>query len=365
MSEFFAEYGLFLAKAVTVLAVLLLAVAGVVAISGSSRKNASSGEVVVNCLNDELDDMRHSLDEATMDEAEFKAMVKAEKKKEKEEAKARKKALKKSSSKVPAKTASADSKDLDKRVFVLDFEGDMHASAVELLREEISAVLMIAEPQDEVVVRLESAGGLVHAYGLASSQLERIKRKGIPLTICVDEVAASGGYMMACLADKLIAAPFAIVGSIGVVAQMPNFNRLLKKHDIDFDIYTAGEFKRTLTMFGENTEKGREKFVEELEETHVLFKQFVSEYRSQLDIDKVATGEIWFGKQALEVELVDQLMTSDEYLLEACENADVFVVNYEVRKSLQDKFSDMFVSGADKMFTRILERGLKARFLNR
>lgn len=275
------------------------------------------------------------------------------------------KALKKSSSKVPAKTASADSKDLDKRVFVLDFEGDMHASAVELLREEISAVLMIAEPQDEVVVRLESAGGLVHAYGLASSQLERIKRKGIPLTICVDEVAASGGYMMACLADKLIAAPFAIVGSIGVVAQMPNFNRLLKKHDIDFDVYTAGEFKRTLTMFGENTEKGREKFVEELEETHVLFKQFVSEYRSQLDIDKVATGEIWFGKQALEVELVDQLMTSDEYLLEACENADVFVVNYEVRKSLQDKFSDMFVSGADKMFTRILERGLKARFLNR
>ena len=199
-------------------------------------------------------------------------------------------------------------------------------------------MLGVAEPgRDEVVVRLESGGGLVHAYGLAAAQLDRIRNKGVRLTACVDKVAASGGYMMACVADRIVASPFAVVGSIGVVAQLPNFHRFLKKNDVDFEVLTAGEHKRTLTIFGENTDKGRQKFLEDLEETHGLFKEYVAERRPQLDIAKVSNGDIWFGKRALEVQLVDELKTSDEYLIEASERADVVSVTFQRKRTLPEK----------------------------
>ena len=208
---------------------------------------------------------------------------------------------------------------------------------MDCLREEISTVLTLAKPTDEVVVKVESGGGMVHSYGLASSQLTRITNKNIPLTICVDKVAASGGYMMACVANKIVAAPFAIVGSIGVIAQLPNFNKLLKKNHIDFEQFTAGEFKRTVTVFGENTDKGRQKFQHELEETHLLFKDFVQKHRAVLDINQVATGEHWFGYQALELKLVDELSTSDEYLLTQLPKRQVFQVKYQLKKGLAEK----------------------------
>ncbi|MGH1432047.1 MAG: protease SohB [Neptuniibacter sp.] len=340
MTEFLSEYGLFLAKSVTIVIAVLAVVVGIIAASARGKKDSRHGDIQVEHFNDELQEMKEVLEHSILDKDELKAIHKAEKKQEKEEKKAR-------------KNNPPKDEERDKRIFVLDFDGDIKASEVEPFRQEISAILMMADPaKDEVLIRLESPGGMVHEYGLASSQIERIKRKNIPLTICVDRVAASGGYMMACLADKLLAAPFAIVGSIGVIAQLPNFHRLLKKNDVDYEVLTAGEYKRTLTMFGENTDKGREKFVEELEETHVLFKNFVKEYRDQVDIEKVATGEIWFGKQALEVNLVDELVTSDEYLMDAAENADIYVVRYEEKKSLQDKLSEFTVDSSDKVLTR-------------
>jgi serine protease SohB len=195
-----------------------------------------------------------------------------------------------------------------------------------------------------VVLRLESGGGLVHSYGLAASQLARIRQAGIPLTICIDKVAASGGYMMACIGEKIISAPFAVLGSIGVVAQLPNVNRLLKKHDIDFEVLTAGEYKRTLTVFGENTEKGKEKFQEDLDVTHQLFKDFVGRYRPQLHIDEVATGEVWLGVAALNRKLVDELRTSDEYLSDRAREANLFHLHFAERKSLQERIG-MAASG--------------------
>ncbi|MDF5637600.1 protease SohB, partial [Vibrio parahaemolyticus] len=223
------------------------------------------------------------------DDAFIKARDKAVKKEEKEKNKSREKEIKQAS-----KDGSLDSK-REPHLFVLDFNGSIDAKEVASLREEITAILAVAREGDEVLLRLESGGGMVHGYGLASSQLDRIKAAGLPLTISVDKVAASGGYMMACVADKIVSAPFAIVGSIGVIAQIPNFNKLLKKHDIEYEQLTAGEYKRTLTMFGENTDKARDKFKQELEETHVLFKDFIRERRPSLDLDKVATGEHWFG----------------------------------------------------------------------
>ena len=334
MLEFLTNYGLFLAKTITFLIAIFVVISLVVS-SGLRSKRSEKGQIQVSKLNDKFDAMRDALQDAILDDEQLKQHEKDEKKRLKHEKEEHKKLAKE---KVKAEKSGATIVDEHKkRVFVLEFIGDIKASACENLREEISAVLTLATPKDEVVVKVESGGGMVHSYGLASSQLARITHKNIPLTVCVDKVAASGGYMMACVANKIIAAPFAILGSIGVVAQLPNFHRLLKKNDIDFEMFTAGEFKRTVTMFGENTHKGREKFIEDLEDTHVLFKEFVSEHRQQVDIAAVATGEIWFGKRALGVKLIDELQTSDEYLLAQADSADIFEVEYSVKKSLPEK----------------------------
>lgn len=236
-----------------------------------------------------------------------------------------------------AKEARARKKN-NQKVYVLDFKGDVQASAVENLREEITLILATAKAgRDRVVLRLESPGGMVHGYGLAAAQLVRLRDAGFHLTICVDKVAASGGYMMACIASEIISAPFAVVGSIGVVAQVPNFNRLLKEHNIDFELYTAGQYKRTVTMFGENTEEGKAKFEEELQQTHALFKHFVEKYRQQLNVEKVATGEHWYGEDALNLNLVDQLQTSDEYLLGLLPQHDVYVIQTRRKPTLGEK----------------------------
>ncbi|WP_432695390.1 protease SohB [Marinobacterium sp. YM272] len=355
MTEFFAEYGLFLAKALTLIIAILLVVAGIGS-AVSKRREAREGHIEIKNINQHFEEMQQELEDEVLDEARLKQLHKEQKKRDKREAKERKKAL---------KNKDAEQEPERKRIYVLDFDGDLHASQVELLREEINAVLTLARKEDEVVVRLESGGGLVHGYGLAASQLERIRRREIPLTICVDRVAASGGYMMACIANRLLAAPFALVGSIGVVAQLPNFNRLLKKHDVDYEVFTAGEYKRTVTLFGENTEHGRKKFIEELEDTHGLFKEFVSEYRPALDIEKIATGEVWFGKRALAQGLVDEISTSDDYLFDASENADIYRVRYEHKQGLQEKLSNFSVHTADRLADRIMQRLQESRFWSR
>ena len=246
--------------------------------------------------------------------------------------------------------------DKAKRVFVLDFDGDLKASAVKHLREEISTLISAANKGDEVVVRLESGGGMVPGYGLAAAQLARLKEAGLVLTICVDKIAASGGYMMACVADKIIAAPFAVVGSIGVVSQMPNFNKWLKNHDIDYEMFTAGEYKRTVTMFGENDDDDRAKYKEELEQTHKLFKHFVNTYRPKLDLDKVANGEHWYGEDALHLNLVDELMTSDSYLLQLMDDYEVFALHSRQKPTLAEKLG--LAGGAEALVNHTLNHVL-------
>ncbi len=363
--EFLAEYGIFLLKALTIVVSIILVIAGIAAVSSKPKAN-HDGYISVNKVNDDLDDFKEALEENLFDKDELKEMAKARAKEEK--AKAKEEKAKAKEEKIKAKAEKKANKGLvkkdeeskteaevaRKRVFVLDFDGDIKASAADLMREEITAVLTMARKEDEVVVRLESGGGMVHSYGLASSQLQRIKEKGIPLTVCIDKVAASGGYMMACIADKIISAPFAIVGSIGVVAQLPNFSRLLKKHDVDFEMFTAGEYKRTVTMFGHNSAKAKDKFREDLEETHVLFKNHVTRFRPGLNIEAVATGDTWYGQDALENKLVDQLGTSDDYLVSACEEADVFEVTYEFKKTLQEKLGFAVQMGIEKAATRFL-----------
>lgn len=231
----------------------------------------------------------------------------------------------------------AKNKDKAQQVFVLDFDGDMKATAVKHLREEISTLISTASKGDEVVIRLESGGGLVHSYGLAAAQLARLKDAGFKLTVCVDKVAASGGYMMACVADTIIAAPFAVIGSIGVVSQVPNFHKWLKNHDVDYEQFTAGDYKRTVTVFGENDDEDRAKYQEELEQTHELFKHFVNRYRSVLDVEKVATGEHWYGEDALHLNLVDKLQTSDSYILELMEDQDVYALHSRQKPTFAEK----------------------------
>ena len=349
--EFIYEYGLFLAQVVTFVAAILIVAASLVALGQRQKADQHEGHIEVRDVNEKYRHIGEHIQQMVVEPDVLKATRKAEKKTAKAERKAARKKLGK----------GVDDAEHRKCLYVLDFEGDIKASAADNLREEISAVLPQVKPGDELLVRVESPGGMVHGYGLAASQLQRIRDAGVPLTIAVDKVAASGGYMMACVANRIIAAPFAVIGSIGVLAQLPNFHRLLKKHDIDFELFTAGEYKRTVTMFGENTEKGREKFTQELEETHALFKDFVSANRPGLDIAKVATGEIWYGRKAIDVGLVDELQTSDAFVQGRLADWDVFEVRFVHRKTWQEKLGLAAEGAMEKALLKIWQKGLDRR----
>jgi len=344
--ELLAQYGLFLAKIATV--VVAIAVVAALIVNLTQRKR-QRGELRITNLSEHYKEMQEEMSVALLDGPQQKLWHKAQKKKHKLEAK---------TAKANAKKALKDPQEKPK-AWVLDFKGSMDAHEVAGLREEVTAVLAVVKPQDQVVMRLESPGGVVHGYGLAASQLQRLREKKIPLTIAVDKVAASGGYMMACVGNKIVSAPFAIIGSIGVVAQIPNFNRFLKSKDIDIELHTAGQYKRTLTLLGENTEEGRQKFREDLNETHLLFKDFVHQMRPQLDIDEVATGEHWYGQQAKAKGLVDEIGTSDDLLLGLMESHEVLNVRYLQRKKLMDRFTGSAAQSADRLLMRWWQRGQK------
>ncbi|MEO7387489.1 MAG: protease SohB [Gammaproteobacteria bacterium] len=347
MIQFLLDYGLFLAKAVTIVAAMAAIVTIVVSLS---RKEAPAGGLNVEKLNDRYRDLRLQLSGALLGKAERRKALKQERKQRKLEEKSRQAG------------AGGNGPPVRHRVFVLDFKGDIRATAVTCLREEISAILGVATAADEVVVRLENFGGAVHEHGLAASQLMRLRDKGIPLTASVDKGAASGGYLMACVANRIIAAPFAVIGSIGVIAQLPNFHRFLDSRGVDFEQITAGRYKRTVTMFGENTAADRAKLQEELEDIHALFKQVVTTHRPDLDIEAVATGEHWYGSRALEKKLVDAVETSDDYLHRAADAADLYRVRYRARATLQQRVLAAVRAGADEVAAWVSQRDREGRF---
>jgi serine protease SohB len=329
VADFGSAYGLFVAELVTVIALVVIAAASIIA---AARRGGGRGEgLEVKHLNRELENEADVVRRSVEGKHRFKKLVKARAKQRKKEERAKKE----------------DGPRRD-RIFVLDFKGDLRATATASLRKEITAVLAAATERDQVLVRLDNSGGTVHEHGLAASQLMRIKRRGIPLLVAVDKMAASGGYLMATVADRIIAAPFAIIGSIGVLAQLPNFHRLLEQNGIDFEQITAGRYKRTLTLFGQNTEEGRQKMREELEEIHELFKRQIAEHRPQVALDEVSTGEHWYGARALELKLVDEIGTSDDFLIEAAKERDVYHVSYKRRRRLQERL----LGGAESLLMR-------------
>lgn len=341
MLEWISDYGLFLAKGLTVAFLFAMVVMVLSRARREGGPGLETGHLQVETLNDRYRAEADALRSLVWDDAAWKAERKARKAQDKADRK---------KPETPAVKA---------RVFVLQFHGDLAATAVTHLRHEISALLAVAEAgRDEVVILLESPGGMVHGYGLAASQLARIRDAGLKLTVCVDKVAASGGYLMACIANQLLAAPFAIIGSIGVVAQIPNIHRLLKKNDIDIELMTAGEYKRTLTMLGENTEAGREKFQHDLNETHDLFKGFVQQWRPQVDIARVGTGEHWYGQQAIDLQLVDSLRTSDDYLRARAVEADLFALHWRTRQTMAQRLGLAAEEASDRLLMRWWQRGL-------
>ncbi len=335
MMEFLAEYGLFLLKVMTI----VIAIVIVMAAGAAAGRKATQDHLEVENLNQKYRKMAGALRAAVLKKDERKKQAKADKKQQKAEEK----------------------RESRPRSFIIDFKGDMKASAVASLREEVSAILDVATPDDEVIVRLENHGGLVHEHGLGASQLARIRERDLPLVVCVDKVAASGGYLMACVATRVCAAPFAILGSIGVLAQIPNFNRLLDSHGVDFEQITAGKYKRTVTMFGKNTDADRAKLKEELEDVHALFKSAVSRYRPELDLETVATGEHWYGTRALELGLADEMLTSDELLLGRAADRDLYRVSYKIKQPLQKRI----MSNVDGALEKVDAASWRRRFESR
>lgn len=325
MEQALLQLGVFAAQSIIVL-VIIVAVMLAFFVMLAKSKQKTYGRLSIKNINHLYDENKQMMLEEILPKKEFKKFLKEQKEVEKKRAESKLKSI-----------------------FVLNFHGDMQASAVSSLTKEITAVLNVATPKDEVLVRVESGGGVVHGYGLGASQLMRLRQHNIPLTVAIDKVAASGGYMMACTANKILAAPFAFVGSIGVVIQMPNFNRVLKNKNIDFEMHTAGEYKRTITMFGENTEEGREKLREEINEVHAQFKELIHQHRPQMDLAQAATGEYWLAEKALSLKLVDELQTSDEYLLQQSKTANIYEVSFEEKKS----FIARLTGGAQSLINTI------------
>lgn len=328
--EFLIELGVFLGKALIVVVAVFLIVSLIV--SAASKQKESKGELRVENLSKELRKTTRQIKNSLLSK-------KARKRAEKE-----------------AKKADQKEVETANKVFLIDFKGSMDAKEVESLRREVSAILAVAGDDDEVLVRLESGGGVVHGYGLGASQLQRIRDRGLSLTVAVDKVAASGGYMMACVANRVVAAPFAVLGSIGVIAQLPNFHRLLKENNVDFEQITAGDYKRTLTLFGENTDDGRQKFQQDINEVHQLFKQHVVTNRPGVDIDRVATGEIWYGSQAIDLKLIDDITTSDDLLIQASKKSDVIKVSYQPKKNMAHKLTHSAAGAIESIALKWLQR---------
>ncbi len=312
MMTMLLDYALFLAKTLTVLVAMVLLVVFAIRARHAGSGSDDGERLEILDLNERYRSLARALKETCLSKKDFRAYLKAERKREKAQAKTQ--------------------TDERKRLFVIDFSGDIRATEVAALRVLVTTILLDSRAGDAVLVRVENAGGIVHEHGLAASQLARLRARGVHLTVAVDKIAASGGYLMACVADRIVAAPFAVLGSIGVLAELPNFHRLLERHGVDFELQTAGQYKRTLTLFGENTDAARQKLQEQLEETHNLFKGFVHEYRPALDLELVATGEYWPGNRAVELGLVDAIQTSDDLLLTESEHWDLLQLKYTAKK---------------------------------
>jgi serine protease SohB len=313
MIQYFVEYSFFALQAITVL--LLIFLPFMLIMKAKISGKGASNKITIEHVNTALENSKLAFESILFDKKALKQRRKNFKRAQKK------------GSKLPIK----------KRSFVCRFDGDLKASQVEQLRREITAILLVTNAGDEVILVLNSAGGTIHGYGLAASQLSRLREKGVSLSVCVDSVAASGGYMMACVADHLSAAPFAIIGSVGVIAQIPNFNKVLKEKNIEYEQITAGEHKRTLTMFGENTIEGRTKFQSEIDDAHQLFKDFIAKFRPNLDIENIATGEHWFASKAIELGLVDAIATSDEVIMQRALTNDVYEIKADRKKSAFEK----------------------------
>ncbi|WP_158773645.1 protease SohB [Cobetia sp. L2A1] len=360
--QWISAYGLFLAEAITVVVAI-----GVIVLLIARARHGDGGEreakLKIRPWHERMKGYQRELSQAGLEDAEYVANEKARAKQHKQEAKLLKKTLKAKAKSDGKSSVDTTARTSGRRAFVLDFVGDIKATGVESLAEQITALEGVLGEKDEVILRLESGGGLVHAYGLAAAQLDRLRASGARLTITVDKVAASGGYMMACAADHVVAAPFAVIGSIGVVAQVPNVHRLLKKHDVDVEILTAGRYKRTLTMLGENSEEGREKFLSDLARTHELFKQHVGSRRPQLDVEAVSQGDIWYGSEAIEIGLIDEVGTSQTLLARYLkEDVKVFEVSLEKPRRVMDRFGKGVTLSLDRVLDRVLERNAESRW---
>ncbi len=340
MIDLLVAYGFFLLKIITVLLVILIPIL-MISSSTKHRKETDKGRIIVKNLSDKLEEIGVTLKSAEMDPKAYKSFLKERNKKKKKEIKGKSKEI----------------------VYVLDFKGDIQASAVGKLKQEINAIIASQVKCKEVVVKVESGGGSAYAYGLCAAELKRLVDNKIKLTVCIDKIAASGGYLMSCVATKIVAAPWAIVGSIGVIAQLPNFHRLLKKLDIDIEMHTAGKFKRTLTTLGENTKQGREKFISELEDLHVVFKDFVKENRSKIQVAKVSTGEVWQGEKAKKLGLIDEIGTSDDYLLKLASKFKLLEIQYFEKKPFTARIGSAAEVIVEKGVYKILDIFNKDRFI--
>lgn len=233
-----------------------------------------------------------------------------------------------------------------KTAVLLSFNGDINATEVIEFGRAVSMIVQMKDLVSEVYIIINSGGGVVNGYGLLASEIERLHYSEIETYALIDQVAASGGYMAACVANHVVAAPFAYIGSIGVVSEMPNFNQILSDNGINIEQHTAGKSKRTVTPLGKITDEDRNEFKKKLERIHRSFINHVSHYRNINDADEnknsiIFSGDYWIAEETVELELglVDEISTSQEFLLDKMKEYNIIEITFQENKTKKSKLS--------------------------
>ncbi len=248
------------------------------------------------------------------------------------------------------------------RLAVLRFQGlrDLNASGDQRLSEAIDEVLVNRDHFEEAVVIIDSPGGTTHGYGHAYALLERLSASGLKVTACIDRIGASGGYLMALPADRILAGPFAIVGSVGVVAGIPNVKRLLEEKGVSYRLFVAGDKKRVVHFADDDGPEVREYMDEKLAGIHTQFLQAVEKHRGdRVKLDEVRSGDHWSAEESVEkgLGLVDELQTSAEYLLER--NREVALVMIERRVDITERFAGYLAARLSARVASLFTRWLR------
>jgi signal peptide peptidase SppA len=214
-----------------------------------------------------------------------------------------------------------------------------------------------------VALLINSPGGAPTQSGLVAERIRQLAdKKGVPVLAFAEDVAASGGYWLACAADEIYAHRTSMVGSIGVISGGFGFTGLLDRFGVERRLHTAGENKARLDPFSPEKPEDVEWLKKMHSQLHELFVDWVKERRGDRlsSTEGLFTGDIWLGSKALELGLIDGLGSLREVIAERYPDAEIFIA--EAKKPLLARLGLGAPAAASAMLDAVTHKAAWSRF---